>query len=150
MVEVGRVFQRIKDIDHPAVSKSTYPFDIDLIAINPAQKQVILISCSERWNKPLEKTQKDFQHHENFARKSKELGWGDKIKVERKIACVKVSDKKREELLGKGIEIVEAKLMLEKLLHLVRGYSARKRKGIHLEPMLWLLQTLDNIGKIQL
>ncbi len=70
MVEVGRTFQRGKDINHPVVPKSTYPYDIDLIAVNPAQRKVTLISCSETWNKSLEKTQKEFKDYENFVRNS--------------------------------------------------------------------------------
>ena len=148
VVEVGRTFQRTKGITHPVVSRSIYPYDIDLIAVNPAQRNVILISCSESWNKPSERTQREFQHYEDFVRKSEELGWGDKVAIQRKIVCIKIPDRTRQELLKKGIEIVEAKFMLEKLLNLVRRAKAKKRKGAHLEPLLWLLQTLDNMGKI--
>jgi len=148
VVEAGRTFQRPKKIRHPHVPRSTYPYDIDLIAVNPSQRKVILISCSEYWNKSAEKTEEEFKHYEDFVRNSEELKFGKGIKVERRIACVSIPMKKKQELDEKGIEVVEAKFMLEKLLDLVKGQKAKKRKGVHREPLLWLLQTLHNIGKI--
>lgn len=150
VVEVGRVFQRTKDINHPTLPRSTYPFDIDLFAVNPAKRSVILISCSQRWSKSTEKTMEEFQHYENFVRRSKELGWGNKVAVAKKITCVRISSKRRQELLKKGIEVVEAKFMLQKLLHAIRRSRAEERKYVHREPLLWLLQTLDEIEELQL
>lgn len=149
VVEVGRTFQRTKNINHPVVPRSTYPYDIDLIAVNPAQRKVSLISCSESWKKSLVKTQEEFQHYEDFLRKSQELGWGNKFTVERKIACVNIPYRKKQSFLQNGIEVLEASFMLEKLLSVVRKHTAQRRKGVHLEPLLWLLQTLDNMGKIR-
>ena len=149
MVEVGRTFQRAKNISHPVVPRSTYPYDIDLIAVNPTQRKVLLVSCSENWKKSLAKTQEEFQHYEHFVRKSRELGWGNKVTVERKIACVKIPYRKKQKFLQNGIEVLEADFMLEKLLNVARKHTAQGRKGVHLEPLLWLLQTLDNMGKIR-
>lgn len=129
--------------------RSTYPYDIDLIAVRPDQKKVILVSCSEEWTKTLEKTSDEFNHYEGFLRNKPELGYGSNIVVERKIACVKISKEKKPDFLRNGIGILEAKVMLEALLNLVRAPRAEKRKGVHLETLLWLLQTLDNLGKIQ-
>lgn len=148
LVEAGRTFQRAKDINHPTVPRSTYPYDIDLIAVNPAQRKVILISCSESWNKSLQKTHREFKHYEDFVRKSDELGFGKNIRIERKIACVKMSKNKKLEFQEKDIEVLEAELMLQKLLDLIRRQKTKKRKGVHREPLLWLLQTLDNMDKI--
>lgn len=81
-------------------------------------------------------------------RNSEELKFGKGIKVSRRLTCGSIPKKKKQELHEKGIEVVEAKFMLEKLLDLVKGKKGKKRKGVHREPLLWLLQTLNNMGKI--
>jgi len=64
-------------------------------------------------------------------------------------ACVGISKKRSQEFQGKDIEILEAKFMLEELLSLIRKQKKKGRKGAHLEPLIWLLQTVDNAGKSQ-
>jgi len=149
VVEAGRTFQRPRKIHHPTVSESSYPYDIDLIAANPAKRKVMLISCSEKWGKTLEETEREFKHYEIFVRNSEGLGFGDSITIGRRIACVGISEAKKRRFSEKGIEILEADFMVEKLLKLLRKQKVKKRKGVHREPLLWLLQTLDNMGKIR-
>jgi len=149
VVEVGRTFQRRKKIRHPTMSASTYPYDIDLIAVNPNQRKVILISCSERWERNIDRTQREFEEYEKFMRDQEGLGFGNEVEVEKRIACVSISDENRRRLQERGIKVLEARLMLEQLLVDHRQNKARKRKGAHREPLLWLLQTLDKEGMLR-
>jgi len=143
LVEAGRVFQLKKEIKHPTVPASSYPHDIDLIAVNPSTREVALVSCSESWDKTLQKTLEEFEEYENFIRNSKELGYGNKVAVERKIACVSISEKKKSDFAKNGIEVLEARFMISELLDHLKKESDQKRKGAHRETVLWLLQTLN-------
>lgn len=153
LVEVGRTFQRKLRIKHPKAKAGgmlvPYPYDIDLIAVRPDQKKVLLVSCSEKWTKTVKKTLDEFTHYEDFVKNSPELGYGRNVVVERKIVCVKMSKGKKQNFLRNNIAVLDAESMVDALLNLVRKPRAQKRKGVHLEPLLWLLQTLDGMGKIQ-
>ena len=152
IVEAGRTFQKPKKITHPRARRPMtvrYPYDIDLIAVNPDQRKVVLVSCSQKWNKSLKKTEEEFARYENVIREPDWLGFGRNIIIERKIACVEIPDKKRQLFLNKGIEVLQAEFMLEKLLELIKSLKADKRTGAHLEPLIWILHTLYDMGKIK-
>ncbi|MGD0071590.1 MAG: hypothetical protein ABSB71_08540 [Candidatus Bathyarchaeia archaeon] len=147
LVESGRVFQSEKEINHKTVSRSKYPRDIDLIAINPSEKKVVLVSCSESWDKTLEKTSEEFDDYENFITGPQGLGYGNELKVERIISCVNISENKKLDLKKEHIVVLKACKMISEL----RDYLKKdnNRKGAHRETILWLLQTLDKCYKIE-
>lgn len=74
--------------------KSKYPRDIDLLAANPAKREVMLVSCSENWKKSLKKTLQEFKIYEVFVRYGDELKFGEEIKIIKAIACVNISKKR--------------------------------------------------------
>jgi len=145
IVEVNRAFQETKKIDHPTVSKSKYPYDIDLIAVNPAKRELMLVSCSERWNKSLEKALHEFKIYERFVRSGNGLAFGDEVNVIKAVACVSISKENEMKLSSNGVKVLKFEFMIDKLLE---KETATNKKGVHLEPLLWLLQTLKRTGKI--
>jgi len=58
---------------------------------------------------------------------------------------VSISKENEMKLSSNGVKVLKFEFMIDKLLE---KETATNKKGVHLEPLLWLLQTLKRTGKI--
>jgi len=144
IVERGRAYQEARMIKHPRGRFNVpYPAEVDIIAVAPGLRKIMLVSCKEEVDnlKMAEGICNQFESQTKWVAKTFQTGNGKNMA--KWVACVRAAETAQKQLKKRGIGVITAKEMIKALsTWLEKSYP--KRKGVHREPLLWLLQTMKN------
>lgn len=125
--------------------KKTRPVnEIDLVGIRVSDRgrlnEIRLIQCTESvYPKTIRKLVRSFQMPRMFG---PTRGAGRRKIFTRCVSCVKISKDAEDMLNRDGVTILRFEEMAYKLLRLIIALKKMRRKGVVIEPPLWLIRSL--------